>query len=705
MRKSVILNRTHRGLLDRLFVFGLILICAIEGFSQSTSLTTERISTNLDFPWEIQWGSDEHLWMTQTTGAIIRYNPKYNESHTLITLPVAVDPDHGNPAAIGLFGLAIHPDFPVVPWIYVMYNYDFIAPDSVSTRISRLTYNPVTDLLENETVFVEGYKGYDKHSGGRMIITQGRKLLVTTGDEFKRSYAQRMDKLNGKTLRFNLDGSIPEDNPFISLEAPFSYIYSLGHRNPQGIVQTTSGNIFSSEHGPNSDDEVNLIQSGKNYGWPFVKGFCDDNYPGSWNDNIAEGGESELAPYFGTDNHRADFYPYEYENETDYCNNFDITEPAHSFLNERVAPSGLTFYNSDTIPEWKNSLLLATLREKDIRVMKLNEAQDEIISVETVFNDEFDRVRDLAVTPYGDIYVISSEREDNNINSLYRISKETTGTIAAADLALSFQHTDSSLVLSWTSNADYLSYFIIERITNGDRETMDTLNHETKTFVDNSIEFGEAYSYLVKTMQKGSEVAVSEAVNFRAIDYPVDLILPNSFSLIWDETNQGILLEWTASVDTFTTFVINRSDASESFGIDTVSSTTDSFIDQSITYGVPYGYVINSVRDDKVIGKSDSVVFVSSDYPEIVDPLNISNPSNTLDLFSLNGESGLAEVSIGVYDLSGQQLLEIRKYSWEQWINVRNQIVPTETVVLWKAELTTINQKILFAQGKLLITK
>ena len=293
-----------------------------------------------------------------------------------------------------------------------------------------------------------------------------------------------------------MDGSVPDDNPFVdTLDSPFSYIYSYGHRNPQGLVQTTLGNIFSSEHGPNSDDEVNLIQSGNNYGWPFVKGFCDDNYSGNWNDKISEGDESELTPYFGTNNHCTDLYPYGYEDESDYCDNLEITQPTHSFLNERVAPSGLTYYTSDIIPEWKNSVLLATLREKDIRVMKLNTSQNEISSVETVFNEEFDRVRDLAVTPFGDVYVISSEREDNNINSLYRISKEISSSTPAADLSLNFQDSDSALVLHWTAKADYLSYFIIQRANRGEMKIIDTLSHEEKKFVDDGVEFGEPYSY------------------------------------------------------------------------------------------------------------------------------------------------------------------------------------------------------------------
>ncbi|MEO9474007.1 MAG: PQQ-dependent sugar dehydrogenase [Cyclobacteriaceae bacterium] len=682
-------------------VTGLLLIvhCTIG----QTVLDTEKLVSNLDFPWEIYWGSDDHLWLTQTTGAIIKYDPKYNTFKTLTVLPAAIDETHGNPAAIGLFGLALHPDFPEVPWVYVMYNYDFIAPSTVTTRISRLEYNAKTDTLENEVVFIDDYAGYDKHSGGRMIITQDQKLLVTTGDEFKRSYAQRMDQLNGKTLRFNLDGSVPSDNPFTALDTPFDYIYTFGHRNPQGLIQTTSGNIFSSEHGPNSDDEVNLIQSGNNYGWPFVKGFCDDNYPGNWNDNIAEGGESELAPYFGTNNHLADVYPYGYEDESDYCENFNITEPAHSFLNERVAPSGLDFYNSDTIPEWKNSLMLATLREKDIRLMKLNNSQDEITSVETIFNETFDRVRDLAITPYGDVYVISSEREDNNINSLYRIGKKRDAALGVSELSLAFQSADSSFALNWNAAADYLSYFIIEREVGDEILILDTLNYNERSYTDSNATFGQPYTYSLKMMRNGGELNSAEE-SFQTIEYPVDLTLPETISLSWDDTHQGILLEWSASVDTFTTFNIRRTDALNTFEVYTLTSETTSYLDSTVTFGEPYGYVLRSFRDGKELSKSDSVVFQTSDYPILVEPLAIT-PAHIYDLFSSESQADIKTLDIVIYDLSGKKIIAFKNMSWDEWVHIRRNQIPKETLFLWKAEFFIQSNTTNHLEGKAFIQK
>ena len=517
-----------------LCLFILYLLIHQIGLGQNTSLSDELILDNLDFPWEITWGPDENLWITQTTGSILKYDPKSGTKNTLITLDVAIDPNHGNPAAIGLFGLALHPEFPEEPYVYVMYNYDF-QDDSVFTRISRLEYDHSNQILFNEDPFVENFRGYDKHSGGRMIITNDDKLLITTGDEFKRSFAQQIDKLNGKTLRFNLDGSVPEDNPFFELESPYHFIYSIGHRNPQGLVQVPKGTIFSSEHGPNSDDEINVIKSGSNYGWPFVKGFCDDNYPGTWNDNIAEGGESELAPYYGTTNHREDLYPYGYTDESDYCANFSIEEPVFSFLNERVAPSGLTYYGSDAIPEWKNSLLLATLRGQSIRLMKLNEDQTAIEATSTLFQNRFNRIRDVEVTPYGDIYVISSERENNNSNSMYRVFKTISDFSKADDLKTSYNESEVGIQLTWDLKLDYLSYLVVERSDGNTSQNIDTLMYYQDNYTDVNILNGQFYEYTINTYRKGQLLGSSNTAIFSRTDYP---------NILGTEVQKGELLAY-----------------------------------------------------------------------------------------------------------------------------------------------------------------
>lgn len=622
LKKYLNKDVSRKGRFWRFLYFFLVLSSTTYGQS---NVQHSRFVEGLDFPWEILWGSDNHLWITQTTGAILRYDLVFDEIDTLIKLPVAVNPNHANQAALGLFGLAIHPEFPETPWVYTMYNYDLHDnTDTLRTRISRFTYESEPKKLTDEVIFLDNYNGYDKHSGGRMIITQDNKLLVTTGDEFIRPYAQRMDRFNGKTLRFNLDGSVPQDNPFVNeVSGDYRYIYSLGHRNPQGLIQTSLGTIFSSEHGPNSDDEINSISSGRNYGWPWVKGYCDNNYPGTWTDNIAEGEESELAPYFGTTNHRADLYPFGYEDEDDYCNNFEIEEPVFSFLNERAAPSGLEYYGSNVIPEWENSLLLATLRGKHIRRFELNEAQNAIISDEILFSDTFDRVRDLAVTPFGDIYVVSSEREDNNINSLFRISIEDD-LDAGSNLTVETMQ-DNSLLLSWTANVDYLSFFVITRFnSDSEMDLIDTLDYTHTSFIDTSVAEGACYNYTLQTLRRGEELG-SETIIYNEIDCPVDLNLPHDLTVQYDETSMGLLIKWEAAVDAFSSFIINRMDENDHVNIDTVSMDESEYIDTSIISGVTYGYTIQTLRGEEIVGETERVYFNAVDFPvELTFPFNFN---------------------------------------------------------------------------------
>ena len=145
---------------------------------------------------------------------------------------------------------------------------------------------------------------------------------MTTGDAQQQPQAQNPASLNGKILRLNLDGTIPANNP-----TPGSPVYTLGHRNPQGLVQLPNGRIYSSEHGPNNDDEINQIEAGRNYGWPNVEGYCD-------------------LPA-----------------EATFCAANNVREPL-TVWTPTIAPAGLTYYDHPAIPGWRGSLLLAVLKDQ-----------------------------------------------------------------------------------------------------------------------------------------------------------------------------------------------------------------------------------------------------------------------------------------------------------------------------------------------------
>jgi glucose/arabinose dehydrogenase len=328
----------------------------------STELNVRVIAEHLDTPWEILWGPDDHIWMTERRGVVSRIDVASGNVKVLLDISEIVDEGSEN----GMLGMVLHPNFihPDSQFVYLVYTYYGTAP---TERLVRYTYD--TDTLINETILLDDIPAGYYHIGSRVIILPDRTILMSTGDVGSASYALDTTKFHGKILRINLDGSVPVDNP-----VPGSYVWSLGHRNPQGLVRATNGIIYSSEHGPSKDDEINIITELGNYGWPEVMGFCD-------------------LPA-----------------EQAYCAANNVIEPLIAWT-PTIATCGLDYFGHDAIPEWKNSLLLASLKEDDLRVLKLNGAGDSIISEEIFFNNEYGRLRDVCISPDGEIYFATSNRD------------------------------------------------------------------------------------------------------------------------------------------------------------------------------------------------------------------------------------------------------------------------------------------------------
>jgi len=328
----------------------------------STELTIQTIAENLDTPWEILWGPDDHIWMTERRGVVSRIDTASGNVKVLLDINEIVDEGSEN----GLLGMVLHPNFihPDSHFVYLVYTYYGTAP---TERLARYTFD--SDTLVDETILLDGIPSGYYHVGSRLLINPDRTILMSTGDVGSASYALDTAKLHGKFLRINLDGSVPGDNPI-----PGSYVWSLGHRNPQGLVRAPNGIIYSSEHGPSNDDEINIIKELGNYGWPEVMGFCD-------------------LPA-----------------EQAYCAANNTIEPLIAWT-PTIATCGLDYYGHDAIPEWKNSLLLASLKADDLRVLKLNEAGDSIISEEIFFDNEYGRLRDVCLSPDGDVYFATSNQD------------------------------------------------------------------------------------------------------------------------------------------------------------------------------------------------------------------------------------------------------------------------------------------------------
>ncbi|MFD1628322.1 PQQ-dependent sugar dehydrogenase [Pseudopedobacter beijingensis] len=327
-----------------------------------TILSVSVIADSLDVPWDVQYNHyDSSLYFTEIKGAISRLDLATGKRKQLFVIPEVY-----HHRTLGLLGMALHPDFKAYPYVYVSYTTKY--QDSIYSRLERFTYKK--DTLTNPKVLLE-IEGSTGHNGARLAFSKNGKLLWATGDVDSPTHAQDSTTLNGKILRIEWDGSVPIDNPIQG-----SYVYAWGFRNMQGLTVSDRGYVYTSEHGDAIEDEVNIIEPLRNYGWPVIEGKHD--LP------------AEIA----------------------YAKQKNTKEPMRSWT-PVIAPAGLAYYNSDQIPEWKNALLLTTLKSQSLRVLKLDESGKKIISEEIFFENHYGRLRTLTVSPSGDIYLATSNRDWN----------------------------------------------------------------------------------------------------------------------------------------------------------------------------------------------------------------------------------------------------------------------------------------------------
>jgi len=446
------------------------------------------VSDHLADPWKVTYGPDDFLWITEARGyRVSRINPQDGSKTILLDLnserqfprydKMPKDAGGGKPwPQGGLMGLALHPQLlHGKPFVYLSYLYKFAGADKdgdgcainhggcyFTTKIVRYRYNAHQQKLTDPVTLCDTIPGSSDHNGGRLLIApvNGKDyLFYSIGDlgagQFNNAgrpnHAQQKNVYEGKILRFNLepdndaqpfDKWIPNDNPFNGITQ--NAVYSLGHRNPQGLyyaVVNGTGRIYESEHGPFSDDEVNIIEKGKNYGHPLIIGYADGNYDG------LAAGVSNFEDVGGKWHTTYPLIVNEKENArsigADYRDPLKTLYPnSHSFLvslfntikaggNEEwpsEAPSSIAVYTSDAIPGWKNSVLLPTLKGKKLVRLKLNDSGTQIISDTINYFKADARYRDIAIAPDGKrLYlavdstsVSSGPSEENKQHTSYR---------------------------------------------------------------------------------------------------------------------------------------------------------------------------------------------------------------------------------------------------------------------------------------------
>lgn len=329
--------------------------------ASSSPLAVETLASGLDTPWDLEWGPDGAIWVTERPGRVSRVDPSTGEVTEVGQLVVR------EVGESGLMGMAFHPDFEREPYVYFSHSYGLSS--SVRNRVVRMRYDG--GRLGDPDVLLNDIPGARNHDGSRLAVGPDGFLYVTTGDAGRRGLAQDLGSLAGKILRLTPDGRPAPGNPFSSA------VYSYGHRNPQGLAfHPATGALYSAEHGPGDNDEVNLIIGSGNYGWPAVRGTCD--------------GDSSA--------------------EDDFCRDHDVAEAIHTWT-PTVGVSGLAIYESDLIPQWRGSLLVTSLRGATLFRLALSPDGRRVARREALFVREYGRLRDVLVGPGGEVYLATSNRD------------------------------------------------------------------------------------------------------------------------------------------------------------------------------------------------------------------------------------------------------------------------------------------------------
>jgi PQQ-dependent dehydrogenase (s-GDH family) len=453
-----------RFYLPALLLHTLCVLPILTGWAQDRQEQFDKrlLAKGLKDPWSVVYGPDQYLWVTESKSyRLLRIDPRSGEADTIAdlsherrfprydNLPDSLQQGKPWPQG-GLMGLALHPELlEGKPYIYVAMVYDFEGSERegdgrhqkdqgyhFTTKIIRYTYLHTNNSLTDPQVICDSIPGSNDHNGGRLHLSPvGEQiyLFYSVGDmgagqysnAARENHAQNIHSYEGKILRFHTEARdethwIPKDNPF----GPNNAIWSLGHRNPQGLASlVVKGKyvLVSSEHGPFSDDEINIVQPGSNYGHPLVVGYADGNYdglsagsteadslPGPWNTTYPLI-TNEVTVSKSLSSYQDPLWSF---NPTENATLRSIAEQLRQGGKESpewesIAPSGIAVYQHGAIPSWNHSLLITSLKQGSLIRLKLNAEGTEVLKRTDYFKGNA-RYRDVAVSPDGKkIYLIT----------------------------------------------------------------------------------------------------------------------------------------------------------------------------------------------------------------------------------------------------------------------------------------------------------
>lgn len=371
--------------------------------SDKQSFTIELLVGGLDVPWGLDFLPDGRKLVTERTG----YLRIIDADNNLLPEPVSGMPEAYVVQDGGYLDVAVDPEYEDNGWIYVSYvevlpGYE--APEEplldsrgrpinppMNTVAIRGRINGNNEWVDEEVLFraaADMYTTSGAHFGSRFLFDGRGHLFFSLGDRGEPEYAQDLSSPNGKIHRFNRDGSIPEDNPFVGVDGALASIWSYGHRNPQGLTwNPDTGLMWESEHGPTGGDEINIIEPGKNYGWALVSNGLQPGIETS----SSPGMESPIVHYTPT-----------------------------------IAPSGISFLDvdRDMYPQWRRSLFVSGLAGQQLRRLEVDGR--EVIGQEVLFN-QFGRTREVVQGPDGYIYALIQNPTGGHVGT--RLSAVTPGVL------------------------------------------------------------------------------------------------------------------------------------------------------------------------------------------------------------------------------------------------------------------------------------
>jgi glucose/arabinose dehydrogenase len=353
----------------------------IQGVKTNTAYEGKVITSTLSSPWGIKALPDGRLLVTEKSGTLRIVTQSGEVSSSITGIPAVNSAGQG-----GLLGLCLDTDYATNRMIYWVFS-EAVAGGNI-TAVAKGKLAADEKKIEGATVIYRSNpaNGSTLHYGGRILIDKTGNLIVSTGERSvleTRPLAQSVTASLGKVLRITKDGLPAAGNPGFSQAGALPVLYTLGHRNPQGLaLHPVSGEIWQSEHGPRGGDEINRLKAGANYGWPTIT------------------------------------YGIEYDGKVigDAIQQKEGLEQPVYYWDPVISPSGMTFYTGNRVPEWENNLFIGALSGKHI--VRLAIENNRVIGEERLLTSEGQRFRDITQGSDGALYAITDE------GKLFKIDKK-----------------------------------------------------------------------------------------------------------------------------------------------------------------------------------------------------------------------------------------------------------------------------------------